>query len=386
VAAAFLLNVALNKAQNISVAPGFCERVRFRKSNCQKCLEICPQRAISLDPGPTINNDCNDCGLCQNVCPTEVFHNELYTDQYLLNQAIGFFSRDRQQTPAEKKILSINCHRAENQNKNSLPLPCLGRMTANIILGVAFSGVDGVVLIKGNCSQCRFQQGEKLLKNSIRASRILLQSVGLGRFGISIKEKAKKQKAMLTRREIFLKISNKVKSKTASFIHCKEKTIRKKLTGNPESKNGKRLSPGRELLRQLLKQKMLETTMVVKYKPAFPWGKIKIEENNCSACGTCLAVCPTGAILKKTKNEQQFFYFNSSLCNNCSLCMAVCPENAVDFEENFALVDILEEQAIVVARIKLASCMICGETITTKRTKLCSTCQKRQVRPVHVKV
>ena len=84
--AGLLLNVALSETRHTCVAADFCQRVRFRKSRCQRCLEVCPQNAISLDPGPILNTRCTDCGLCQNACPSEVFQHEIYTDAYVLNQ------------------------------------------------------------------------------------------------------------------------------------------------------------------------------------------------------------------------------------------------------------------------------------------------------------
>ena len=385
-ATGIFLEVLLNQDHTISASPVFCGRVRFRKSTCQKCLEICPENAISLNPGPTINSNCNDCGLCQNSCPTEVFHNELHTDQYLVNQAKGFLGKDPQQIPGEKKLLCISCHRAENQDRNSLHLTCLGRITANIILGTALAGFDGVVLVKGICSQCRLQQGEKSITHSISASRLLLQSTGLTRFTIDIEEKEKKKEALLSRRDIFSNISNTIKIKTASLVHHKEKAIRKKLTGISENKKHKRLSPGKEMLLSLLKQKRVVIPIAAHYMSDFPWGKIKIDEHSCSACGICLAVCPTGAIFKEIKQEHHFFYFNGSLCNNCSLCREACPENAIDFEEDFAFAAIVKEQANLVATITVASCIICGDVITARKTTVCPTCQKRQVRPMHVNV
>jgi len=377
-----ILSVALNETPKISAFPGFCKRVRFRKSNCQRCVEICPENVISLNPGPTINNGCSNCDLCLNVCPTEVFQNNIYTDQYLINQGKSFLGKGQRQ--GGKKRLSIHCHQAENQNEHSLSIPCLGRITENIILGVVLSGFDEVELRQGLCSQCRFRQGEKLLKNSIVASRILLESMmGLGCFTMGIKEKEKKNEAMLSRREIFSKISSKVKDQAESFVY--QKVIREKLTGDPENKKTKWLSPKRELLKKLLRQKGWENSTITKYNPELPWGKIKMDEKNCSACGICLALCPTGAISKKLEDGCHFLYFNSSLCTNCSLCKEACPENSIDLVENFFLSDIFEDRAKIVARIKLTSCMICGEILAAGKGEFCPTCQKRQVWPMQLK-
>jgi ferredoxin len=347
-------------------------------------VEFCPENAISLNPGPIINSGCTDCGLCLNACPTKVFQHGFYTDQYLLNQARAIFDKDRHQSQAKKKRLFIHCHRGDNQNNNSLGLKCLGRITANIILGGACAGFDEAVLTKGICSQCRFQKGEKLLTNSIAVSQVLLESAGLGRFVISIKEKEKNKEAPLGRRELFSIISSKVRDKASSFLYHREKAIREKLTQNPENKTDKRPLHQRELLRKLLMKNRPENTMVVKYHPKFPWGKIKIEQSKCSACGTCAALCPMGAISKEMKDGYKLLYFDSSLCTNCSLCQTACPENAIGFEDNFALADIIAEEATVVAAIQLVACIICGEIITAQKNNLCPTCRKRQTWPMYV--
>jgi ferredoxin len=385
-----LLDVALTEDRNITVFSGYCKRVRFRKSNCRICLDVCPENAISLYPGPTINSGCSDCGLCQNACPTEVFQNELYTDQHLLNQARAFLGKD--QPPGEKKRLCIRCQFAEGQNNGSLLVPCLGRVTENIFLGAAVSGFDEVELTKGPCSECRLKQGEKLLTDAITTSRVLLESMGLGRFSISVEEREKKKEKeeVFSRREVFSKTSKKVKDKTTSFLHHKEKAIRENvqemLSNKRETGNGKRRSPRREFLRKLLKPKEGAGGIGAQYKPEFPWKKMEIDEKRCSACGICQALCPTGAIRKKWEHERQLTCFTSSSCTNCFLCKEACPEQAIEFEGEFFLADLLEDEERIVARVDVTSCFLCGEVITAGKSKLCPTCRKRQVQPMHIKV
>lgn len=378
------LNMALNGTQNTFPLPTFCKRSRLRKSNCRRCMEICPENAIVLDPGPTIKDGCSDCGLCQRICPTEAFENELSTDEDLLNQGKSFLDREKSQL--KKKTLFISCRQAENQDEESISVPCLGKITENVILGAALLGFAEVVLIKGICSQCHFTQGEKLLANSITLSRILLESSGLGIFPVRLQEKVKKKERILSRREIFSKISNEVGKKASSYLHDKGGAFQKKVGGIPEWKDGKRSSPRRRLLQTLIRKRGWEKSVVLKYRPEFPWGRIKIDEKNCSACGTCLALCPTGSISKKLEEGYQFFCHNSSLCSNCSLCKEACPRNAIDFEADFPLTDIFEDEVKVVARVKLTSCIVCGEVMTAEKGNLCFTCQKRKVWPIHVNV
>lgn len=68
---------------------------------------------------------------------------------------------------------------------------------------------------------------------------------------------------------------------------------------------------------------------------------IKLNQNNCTGCGACFAICPKNAI-EKTVNEQGFFKFeiNENLCINCKKCLLVCP--ALDFDfVNSEIVDCL---------------------------------------------
>jgi ferredoxin/coenzyme F420-reducing hydrogenase delta subunit len=288
-------------------------------------------------------------------------------------------------SPGEKKRFFVHCHRAEQQ-KHALLLPCLGSITENLILGVALAGFDEVVLTKGTCSQCHFQPGEQLLTKILTTSRVLSESMGLGQFAISLKEEEKKRGATLSRREIFCSISNRFKNKAASFSPPRETALRATLAGAPARKQRQRPTRRRELLRRLLKQRGVEKAAVVKYHPEFPWGKICIDENNCSACGTCVALCPTGAISQQLIHESYVLYYKSALCTNCALCQEACPQHAIAFEAEFALTDLLEDRAKVVARIQLAACVLCGDIILAGDSPLCPTCQKRQVWPGHVKV
>jgi len=375
--AGIILKEVLDDEHKTFALSDLCKRVLYRKSTCSRCVNICPQNAISLNPGPNINDDCTDCGLCQVVCPTEVFQNELSSDRNLLSKVEGIYKNDRVQCSGDRKLLFFHCHRAEKQDRNSLFLHCLGRITTNIILGAALLGFDKIILTKGNCSQCHYHRGEKLIKNALTTSQVFLESKGITLFEIKIEEKEKCNEAVLSRRDLFSMLSDKIKNSTASFVHRTETTIREKMNNTIGSKGKKRHLPQIKLLKMILRQNSFENKMVIKYKSELPFGKIKVDEKECSACGACISLCPTGAITKKMENDLLSLYVNASLCNNCTLCKEACPKNAIDFETNIDITDILEDKKEMIARIKLVSCTICGEKIAKEKSTRCSTCQKR---------
>lgn len=70
-------------------------------------------------------------------------------------------------------------------------------------------------------------------------------------------------------------------------------------------------------------------------KAAIPMAKKKIRgegipsvvnKDICTSCGTCIVVCPYGAI---SKDEDGKAFVNPTLCKGCGICRATCPEKAI---------------------------------------------------------
>jgi len=52
----------------------------------------------------------------------------------------------------------------------------------------------------------------------------------------------------------------------------------------------------------------------------------QVNEQKCTGCGTCLTICPYGAM---EKNAEGIAKTNIVLCKGCGTCVASCPERAV---------------------------------------------------------
>jgi len=60
-----------------------------------------------------------------------------------------------------------------------------------------------------------------------------------------------------------------------------------------------------------------------------------INQNLCTGCGTCVALCPEEAI-ELAINKKKGIYIpqlNEEKCNNCGICYKVCPGHEVNFKE-----------------------------------------------------
>jgi uncharacterized Fe-S center protein len=54
----------------------------------------------------------------------------------------------------------------------------------------------------------------------------------------------------------------------------------------------------------------------------------RVVEERCRGCGTCVEVCPAGAIALEAERAS----LDRETCVGCGECVAVCPQSAIDFD------------------------------------------------------
>ncbi len=56
---------------------------------------------------------------------------------------------------------------------------------------------------------------------------------------------------------------------------------------------------------------------------------VRRNEERCTHCGACLAVCPTGALAIRDRTSMRV-EFDPSRCIGCELCVSACPPGAME--------------------------------------------------------
>jgi formate hydrogenlyase subunit 6/NADH:ubiquinone oxidoreductase subunit I len=365
-----LWNYAISRFGSISVFAPNCMRVRYRKSDCRSCQDICPENAISLDVCPEISSKCTECGLCVNACPTEVFADEDRHEQALWKQAERLH-----ESPADDhggRTLSISCQKAALPGRECLTVSCLGNLSSYFIAALAFLGYEELKLNRGACSDCHLKRGENLYFRSAQIAEALLRGTAHEGFIIYL-EQAARAEAPVDRRRLFSPIVN--------ILNRAQENAK-----NRSSHSTPLFSSGRKLFYHLLERGVIPSLPAVKYGPEMPWGQVAIQQNLCTGCGICAAVCPTGALVENQEKAFNILGFNSAFCFNCRLCSESCSQKAVTFEEEFKLAKSSPQTAQVVARIRMPECALCGDRMWAGGGQLCPTCERRQPTPFCIPV
>jgi ferredoxin len=136
-------------------------------------------------------------------------------------------------------------------------------------------------------------------------------------------------------------------------------------------------TPGRTLLQELLRDVSWSPSPSLRHDARLPWASLRIDQRDCATCGTCVNLCPTGAITRRIANDRLSHYFNGALCVNCGLCEEACPQHVIGFEPEFDARELVHDEAHAITDIRLHGCEICGEALPEREGRFCVTCHRR---------
>lgn len=341
-----------------------CVHTRFIRSECNICVDLCPQDAILKDKGKiSVSQDCDGCGVCVSGCPNGAFafSQEGSTLQKIKasksENTIAFVCRKYNTGPYSPEILKLNC---------------MGSITFPDILYSAVKA-NSVIIAIDKCSNCESINGMKNFRKTLDASKKLLLMINKDNINVisssNLSEhvnfgQKKRRNFDIERRKLFTVIANKALPVSRNNQSIKE--------SNHETRQSLNLT--RKALIEFLNEH--SESIIGDMPEAIPAGEISIDKHSCFGCNVCEHVCPGGAISRSETPDEVSIMFNPTWCSACNACVDACLTGAINLKRGINLKNFIKNKDSVLVKLHRSICKNCGIDFFTDSNTLCPLCRK----------
>ena len=313
--------------------PAICQYNERRVEICSKCEEVCPTVAITKDDKTktlTFSQiDCDGCGGCVSVCPSGALDYAPTNRDSIFEMSKFYKETHPLIVPSKMNMQNLMI----NLKENVLPFAIEGEKF--------LSEVSFLTLLQMSGSQVVFYSDvlSKGTKDSIRILNDIYQ-----------KKYQKDAILVAMDKEELEDALNEVTFIEDSYFNFNQNDLKK-----------------REAFSQRL-QKIVgtEDLGVVKTGEHIHYGRVLVNEANCTLCLACVGACNVDALFA---NESDFtLRVNPSLCTACGYCEVSCPEvdcltivrDEIELQPTWFKENIL-------AKDKLFACVECGKEFATTK-------------------
>ena len=312
-------------------------------SGCTQCEKSCPHNAMKNVAG-AVKVDigaCKSCGLCVAACPQRAVEFPGYSPEEIESQV--------------EQVLSINDDKATNvafacsksaklpiDDWQIIPVACAAMVPAAALLSSVASGARSVGILR--CVEECAQQSGNEVDGRIDYAKNILERAGLD--------------------------SNRLVNLAPAVLEMENPSPK---VAEPKSINSPAIGffGGTAASRSVLAISEQSADGIEPFSHPFsPIAIPVINSSGCTMCGTCSAVCPSGALTQRNSKDQIELAFDASKCIACNECVASCPEKANGAIELELRTDVtaLTSGPVILNSDHSVSCKNCSTQFTSQLT------------------
>jgi coenzyme F420-reducing hydrogenase delta subunit len=160
---------------------------------CDKCVFICPYKAIEAEEFATpkiVYDDCMGCGACALVCP----HHAIQVEGFEFENVLKRYAESARKLKAEGKspvILVFCCQWSEfsalddpesalfKKRALALEVPCFKALDPVHVVNALHSGFDGVMAVVCAKEDCKLQEGKETAERNMTVLKDTLKKMNL---------------------------------------------------------------------------------------------------------------------------------------------------------------------------------------------------------------
>jgi len=310
-----------------------CQYHERREETCSKCEEVCPTTAIvKVDEDKHLvfsQIDCHGCGGCISVCPSG---------------AVDYAPTNRESLFELSKLFegSIPLVIPEKMNIEELEIDLKENVLPFTVEGEKFLHESSFLTLLQESGSSLIFYSDFLSKGSKESIRILND----------IYEKKYNKKA------IYIAMDKEELKQALIEVDFIENS---RFTYNQV--NIKKRENFAFRLKHIVGEEDFGTVTTGEH---IHYGKIKVNEDNCTLCLSCVGACNVDALIANVHDNS--LRINASVCTSCGYCIASCPEkDCMTLEADTLSLNPTWFTEQTLAKDTLFACVECGvEFATTK--------------------
>lgn len=312
---------------------------------CLLCAEICPMGAITTEGDRVVvdRTRCAACGVCLTSCPA---------------RAISLPGSSLSQVEAQIEVLleadepavlfccpeTVAARAGARSGWLPVEVPCIGMVTPGWALQALAGGATAIGLSScgHGCRSCT----EPLLHQRVDYLRGLLRLLGDP------------------------SASERIRSVTVDEDVQPPPRLRRLDTDTPPDRTVTLNEPAAtaEAVRRLITRDADRSPGRLAH-PVSSIGLVALDAEACTACGACVAACPTGALRLEETMEEVLISYDAAACVGCRRCASACPEataQALRVDCTTDLAALAGGRAVLKAE-PTVHCLDCGRPIAPRR-------------------